>query len=143
MALTILQMFAQATATADGIASIDVPEDGEIVGIDWDMVASAGFGDLDNMQIQLSFLASSQFTTNDARGAISSCGIGVGAITTSGVGGGLQAQKFVWLTDGLDVAGGERLHLHSLRVGVATTEVRCLVHLKTRKARARRTSRRR
>ena len=143
MATTILQLYASISGTGDGVASLDVPEDGEIMGIDWDMVGTAGFQSADAIQAQLSFLASSQFVTNDARGAISSCGLAVGLVSTNGTGGGIHAQKFVSMEEGLNVSGGERLHLHALLVGVATTETRCLVHLKTKRTAARRSRRRR
>ena len=143
MALTLLQMYAAVSATADGVASIDIPEDGEIVGIDWDLVARSGWNTDEAMEVQLSFLATAQFTTNDARGAISSISIGIGALATNGVPGGLHASKYVGMPEGLDVAGGERLHLHSLETGSVNAEVRCLIHLKTRRPTARRTRRRR
>lgn len=143
MPLDIIQMYANVTATADAVASIDIPEDGQITGVDWDIHstgASGSFVDDDSMEVQLSFLATNQFATNDARGTVSTISMGMGTLTTSGNVGGMHGQKHVAFDPGIEVSGGERLHLHSKEGGTADCQVRCMIHLlvRTTKRRARR-----
>lgn len=145
MSLTLIQVHVLATASGDNVASVDIPEDGFIVGIDWDMHSTGdatGYADSDHIAAQLSFIATNQFLTNDARGVISNCSIATGTLTTSGIGSPFQS-KMVAFPEPLDVAGGERVHLHIQEGGVATATVNVMIHLKVRGASPRRSRRRR
>lgn len=138
-------MYAAGVVTSDNVASIDIPEDGNIVGIDWTMVPGVGtgtFNGTDDIRVQLSFLSTSQFAQNDARAVISSVGMGVGALTGSGL-GSVYVNKTIAFHEALDVAAGERLYLHAAENGAAGYEVSCHIHLQIRaKAQRRRTRRR-
>lgn len=144
MALTIIQMYANTIVSADAIASVDIPEDGAIVAVDWSLIkaSTATWVDDDSMLVQLSFISTSQFTTNDARGSISVCGMSIGTLTTSG-NAPVVAQKFCAFPEDLDVSGGERIYLHALEAGAASADIHCHIHLKTRRGSTRRSARRR
>ena len=144
MALTIIQLYATLTATADAAAAIDIPEEGSIIGVDWDLVmqqAAGAFLSDDSMQVQLSFLSTGAFTNNDARGVVSSCSLAANTLATSGLITPV-IQKYVGFLEGLQVSGGERMYLHALSSGAANTAAKCLIHLKVRQT-VRRSRRRR
>lgn len=139
----LVQLFANASGDAAG--AFDVPQDSDIVGVDWDLIASDMDTVADQAQCQLSFLATSQFSTNDARGMISN--ISARANATEGTGTDpaiVSANKFVDMSNpGLSVSGGERVYLHvSLSAGVAVS-VRVIIHLSVRGSAVRRSRRRR
>jgi len=142
MPLSILQLAASdVAASGDAIASLDIPEDGFITGIEWCVNAINGFASEDALVLQLSFLSTNQFNQNDARGVISNCQISAGTITTNGL-MGVVGTFFSAFSEGLDVSGGERLHLHAQETGTATIDVHVLVHLSSRRRTVRRTRRR-
>lgn len=138
----LIQLFG--TTSGDAAGAFDVPEDGAIVGVDWDVRGYDLDTSGDTLDAQLSFLATSQFSVNDARGIISS--VGISANNSEGTATNpipVTAQKYVNMDDPpLMVAGGERIYLHlNLSTGV-TASVRCIVHLSARTA-TRRARRRR
>lgn len=140
MPTTIIGMYAGGTGgTEDAAANVDVPQDGVITGIDWDVQAEVD-ADAESIGVELSFIATGQLTQNDVRGRIS----GVSAkfsLTTEG-GGTFSLQKFVDPMD-LPVAGGERLYLHIVASAGVVTVARANVHLDTTGAGIRRSARRR
>jgi len=141
MPTEIIGMFADVSGgTQDAAATIDVPFDGFITGVDWDVEADMD-ADGERISCELSFIATQQIGTNDVRGRISSIS-GRMSLTTSGVAvTGLQ--KFVGPMQ-LIVAGGERIHLHVISSASLVGVMRCNIHLDTTTAtRSRRRSRRR
>lgn len=105
-----IQMYANASTTTDSMVSIDVPEDGKIVGVHLNLRApnmEAG----KYAQVELSFLSTSQTSSNDARGVIARTVIATSLLNTNGLasGHGNEAYSF---KSGLPVNAGERLHLH-------------------------------
>lgn len=125
--------------TQDALASIDVPQDGFITGVDWDVSADMD-ADSEALQIELSFIASNQVNINDVRGRLSGVSAEI-SLTTSGI-ASTSIQKFVGPMD-VPVAGGERLHLHSVASSGVTGAIRCNVHLDSARAPTRRSARRR
>jgi len=126
MPTEVIGMYGAVTGgNQDAIASVDIPQDGVITGIDWDVR-----GDLDadgeEMECELSFIATNQITSNDVRGRISSASMEM-SITTSGI-GVFSIQKFVGPID-LPVAGGERLYIHVVSTAGVTGAVRVNIHL--------------
>lgn len=109
--MQIIQMFT--AADTDAAAVIDVPDNGEILMVEWEMAQSGGgAADFDGVRAELSFGSVSSFATNDARQVI--CGImittdltGVAANTLRG-----DARKECYYDEGITVAAGERLYLH-------------------------------
>lgn len=139
MATLIIGMYAlYAGGTQDAAAQVDIPQDGQITGIDWDLESDMD-ADSEFSRAELSFIATNQLSQSDVRGRISSIAARM-SLTTSGI-ALVSAQKFVGPLD-LPVAGGERIyiHLHS-STGVIGT-VRCNVHLNTSTGVPRRSARR-
>lgn len=124
--------------TQDSAASMDIPVDGVIEGIDWD-----GFADMDadaeECICELSFISTNQLGQNDVRGRISSIST-LMSITTSGVSQGVM-QKFVGPME-LFVAAGERVHLHVSSSAGVGGDIRCNIHVNERTT-TRRAARRR
>lgn len=116
MALEIIGIvFLITGGTQDAGAQIDIPQDGIIRGIDWDMAVA-----LDAAEVcgcEFSFISTNQLAVNDVRGRVSSVTTQAGS--ASGVGLPVSfVQKWVGPFE-LMVSGGERMFLHS----VATTGV--------------------
>lgn len=99
------------TATTDAAAQLDIPEDGDIVAIHGEMVASDLDTDADRIEAELSFLSTSQFTTNDARGSIAALRL-MGTVETLVGVATPRAALDIALGDGIPVAAGERLYIH-------------------------------
>lgn len=113
---TIIQLRASASP-ADNMASIDVPANGHLIGLDWEVLAAASGADFTDT-FEVSFGSTSQFATNDARATISSCAVG-GDVTTSGA-TALHANKYVALPD-IPVNMGERIYLHGTGTAITIT----------------------
>jgi len=128
-----------AGGTENGVAQVDIPQDGFILGIDWDanvfLNAAAEF-----FKAELSFIATNQLQTNDVRGRISSISASM-HLLTSGV-GVISVQKYVDIKE-LNVSGGERLFLHFDATASLGGDVRCNVHFEMRGGSTRRSARRR
>ena len=136
--VTTIQM--HGVTSADATASIDIPADGVLVGIDWAGI----FGALDTVddqaEAELSFNSTNQRTTNDARAAISSIKMNMTGLT-SGFGPG-AINKFVDLKDGLPVMGGERIYMHVLTSAGVTVNVSAILYFRFRSVRRAATRRR-
>ena len=144
MTLQILQLTGTgaANATTDGVAALDIPEDGLIMGVDWDIWAEAEAATAVLLKAQLSFLATNQFDTNDARGPISNIYM-KRVITTSGA-SMASTSKWVSMPTPLQVAGGERIFVHTdSSAATWTVGFAALVHFQPGKTRVRRSQRRR
>ncbi len=122
----VIGMFGAITGgTQDSIAMIDIPQDGFLIGIDWDLNV-----DLDAAEVcacELSFIATNQLTTNDVRGRISSVSSRAVVLTAVGV-NSVGIQKWIGSFD-LSVSGGERLFLHTAATAGVVGEVRCNLYL--------------
>ena len=118
MSELMIKMYATATASSDDVASIDVPEDGELMGVVM-CISNAAMVAAKRSAIELSFLSSSQFTTNDARGVIGFVEITTSALNTNGLAKSNETQSFIF-HKGLSVNAGERIHLHFLTTDTST-----------------------
>jgi len=139
MSLTILQMFGGGTGgTQDAVANIDIPEDGNLVGVQWsiDMDFDA---ESESLRAELSFIATGQLTTNDARGVISAVR-GQLSFTTSGA--MLAAINQAHALPNLQVSGGERLFINLVSASGVTSNINCLIYHETRRQVTRRSRRR-
>jgi len=124
--LEIIGMFAGVTGgTENAIAQIDIPQDGILRGIDWDGYALFD-ADNETMDIELSFIATTQIISNDIRGRISGISAGVAVLTSVGI-NSVTLQKWIGGIE-LILSGGERLYLHSLATAGVTGNVRCNLH---------------
>lgn len=118
---TVIQMYS-AVVPADGMASIDVPHDGKLVGVDWAIRALMAGADT-TWVAQLSFGSTGQFAVNDTRSVISVCSMYID-LTTSGAGEAF-VNKFVILPN-IAVGMGERIYLHGAGTAVVGTLNVCL-----------------
>lgn len=118
------------TGSADDIASIDVPEDGFIVGLLMSII-DATLASGENVVSEVSFLSTSQNTSNDARGLIGMLSMGVGVVTTSGNGQAAQS-LFLNFGDGIPVNAGERIHLHTDITGAPSAGLRNALYFSTK-----------
>ena len=140
MPTDIIGMFAAGTGgTEDAAGQIDIPRDGFITGVDWDARALLDADD-ENFNVELSFIATNQLSTNDVRGRISSISLNM-TITTSGVATPYTA-KWVGPLD-LVVAGGERVYLHVVSSAGVVSVTRCNLHFEPGTGTPRRSARRR
>lgn len=135
-----IQMQATITTAADDIANIDVPQDALLMGVDW-LVVSTGSTTAERAVFQMSFISTIQ-TANDVRGVISNIGWEAGTLVTSGVTGGSSPNKWVSFGDGLILQAGERVYMHQFGSN-APLEVFAVLHLASRVAPRRRSTRRR
>lgn len=128
-----------AGGTQDAIAMIDIPQDGFIIGVDWDVNA-----DLDTdgefVSAELSFIATNQLSSNDVRGRISSVSSRV-AFVTSGY-SVIGLQKWLGSFD-ISVAGGERMFIHVIASAGAVGVVRVNLFVDFSGGTTRRSARRR
>ena len=140
MSVEIIGMYALTQGgTQDALAQIDIPQDGFILGIDWDANAQLNASD-ETLAAELSFIATNQLTTNDVRGRISSISV-FNELLTSGQ-HAVSIQKYVDVKE-ISVSGGERLYIHTVvTAGVAAT-VRCNLHFEMTGGSTRRSARRR
>jgi len=106
----VISMFAATTGgSEDAIAMIDVPQDGFLIGIDWDWRVALDAAE--TLAVELSFLATNQISTSDVRGRISSVSAQAAVITAVGAVFGTM-QKWLGSFD-ISISGGERLFLHA------------------------------
>ncbi len=108
--------------TENSISMIDIPMDGFIIGIDWDLNANLDADD-EVCSVELSFISTNQIGTNDTRGRISSVSLRAVVLTAVGV-HNFGVNKWLGSFD-LAVAGGERLFLHSVSTAGVTGTARC------------------
>ena len=128
MSETVIQMYGGPSTDTDGVSSIDVPEDGEIMGVQITMQAPA-MVEAKEMQCEISFLSSSQFTTNDARGVIARNTIATSTVTTNG-GANAHGISNIIFHKGLSVNAGERIHLHFETSDTALCRIHALIQFK-------------
>jgi len=138
MAIIIGMYGAGSGGTQDSLAVVDVPADGTITGVDWDVTAEQD-ADGETSSFELSFIATNQLATNDVRSRISSVGAQM-SLTTSGI-AQLVIQKFVGPMS-IEVSGGERIHLHVTGSAGVGSVVRCNVHVEQDREPRRRSRRR-
>lgn len=134
-------------ATADGItnsvASVDIPQDGDLVGVYGELTVETNMGtSADFCRAELSFLSTNQFGANDARGSILELNTVHSAITSGSSHN--DARQYMWLgQDGLRIVAGERLHIHSENDTGLDSKITFILYLRVRSAPTRRSTRRR
>jgi hypothetical protein len=122
---TVIAMQVTSTGgTESGLAAIDVPKDGALIGVTW---ACRTFWDttLDFQDWQLSF-GSASSTANDSRQIISEVSLGTMTIGAAGIMVG-QANVYDSIPD-IQVGMGERIFLHSIAAVAVVGHVVALLH---------------
>lgn len=136
----IIGMFGLITGgTEDAIAMIDVPQDGFLIGVDWDFRVALDAAEA--VDLELSFIATNQFNTNDVRGRISSISAEAIVLTAVGI-NAISLQKWLGSFD-ISVAGGERLFMHASSTAGVTGRGRCNLFIDFTGGTTRRSARRR
>lgn len=118
---TVIQMYGSGVP-ANNLASIDVPRDGKMIGIDWAAVVDPSGADF-SVTIQVSFGSTAQSAVNDSRSSISNIRIGAD-LTTSGA-AVMHANKYTSLPD-IAVGAGERIYVHATGTAIVVTFDVCL-----------------
>lgn len=120
------------------VATVDVPEDGFIVG-----VQIAHFGDLDTdadtANMEISFVSSVQMNLNDTRASIVISRLR-GTLVTSGL---ANTVNNMFVPMNVRVFSGERLHMHLDATAGVVSGGNALIHLDTARTVPRRSVRRR
>lgn len=139
MPTTNIGMYAAGTGgTEDSAATIDIPQDGVITGVQVAHYAALD-ADGDVSSIELSFIGSNQKSVNDTRSILALSRIrGVG---TAASGAHTPAANFFVPLD-IDVSGGERLHLHIDATAGVTSVANFIIQLTTGRRIPRRSARR-
>lgn len=134
---TVITMYAAANPV-DSMNSIDVPQDGSLLGVDWAVSVAASGADF-AVNVQLSFGSTSALVTNDVRAPVSTRRMSAD-LTTSGA-AMTSLNVFVPLPK-IPVAAGERIYLHASGTAITTT-ISCALHFdfEAPKASIRRSSR--
>ena len=117
MSTTVLTLAGTGTTgiATNAVAAIDIPQDGVLVGCDMEIHSNSDYTPVtvthELIQAQLNFISTAQFLVNDGRGAL--CTIAASAIflTTGTI--ALFANKYTVFGDGIPVAGGERIFVHT------------------------------
>jgi len=122
---TVIQMSATSTGgNESGLAQIDIPLNGNLVGVDW-----AGYTDFDttaDFQLwQLSF-GSALVVTNDSRQVIANVTVGFMRIGAAGIMIG-RINHYTPLPQ-VPVGMGERLFLHSTALAGVVGTIRAMIH---------------
>lgn len=121
----------------DGVASLDIPQDGVIEGVSMHVN-----GDLDADQdfvfAELSFIATNQSTVNDSRSLIALAIIS-NNLTTSGA---HQSTVNHYIPMDIDVSGGERLYLNILASASLASSAFAIIYFRPKGGMTRRDRRR-
>lgn len=121
------------TVIGDSVASVDVPQDGHIVGVQFS-VSMGMQADADRIAIQLAFASTSSLTVNDTRNVIAEVRMANELVTSGGMLMGINV--FYALPD-IPVGAGERLYLHAAgtSTGVAA-QMACMIYYDFEEGRA-------
>lgn len=139
MPQTLIKMRGAGTGgEQNAVANIDIPQDGTIEGLSIGHSANLN-ADSESSEAELSFIATNQITTNDARGVLAASLMNMGMATS---GAGIAAVNHFIPMD-VDVSGGERLYIHFLASAGVTSSISIMIHLRPSRAAPRRSSRRR
>lgn len=123
--MSIYKLYGTNSGSGDAVASLDIQFDGEIVGYSM-------FGHGDDLlsdevsSAEVSFLSTSSFTSNDARGVIACHGI-KHTFTTSGA--GTQSYNVAQSGLSIPVVAGERMYLHLNGVAAKTHTASCILYV--------------
>ena len=102
-------------STANAVAAIDIPQDGVLLSALFSMNNNLNFtpvsGAHDRIAAELSFISTNQFGVNDRRGTIAT--IRTGAVWLTSGGASMSVNQWVQFGDGILVAGGERIYVHT------------------------------
>ena len=122
--MSIYQLFATGSTSADSVASLDIQFPGHIIGFSFSGNGASMATADDSYTFEASFLSSNCFISNDCRGVIGRVDCRV-----SGTSGQADAKNSL---SGLSipVSAGERVHLHrSIGGGTGATVMSCILYV--------------
>ena len=122
----IYGMYANATATANSIASIDIQSSGYITGMLMFMQPSGHDALNDQSKFELSFKGSTSLDTNDVRGQLFVAGVSQQFLTQ---GGGIGGNTVTVSGVKIPIAAGERIHLHAGIAGGGTCQCNVILYV--------------
>lgn len=114
---TTIQM-TSGTTISDSAATIDVPDDGILVGAHLRIRGATMDAEGDAAGMEVGFGSTAKGTVNDARTVIGFCSVGVN-LAAAGIVESVN-QVVLAFPDGIEVFAGERLHLHTSIAGGGT-----------------------
>lgn len=134
MGLSTLKMYVSngVSGTTEGVATMDIPEDAEIVGVAWHSQGTDAGGGM--ARWELSFSSSNGLSTNDTRASISGHTLAIGATAF------VSNNATITLDPPVQAAGGDRLYIHQTNsAALDACNVACYIYARTKGvARARR-----
>jgi hypothetical protein len=123
--MTVYKLFASGATTADGVATLDIQNKGDITSI-WGVATSEALDALgEGVDFEVSFSSVSGFSTNDTRASFFGLGYRQNFLTS---GGGVQGQSAGITGLRVPVDNGERMYLHRIVSGAPGT-TRCAIWL--------------
>lgn len=124
--MSVYQLYGSGAASADGVASLDIQFDGDIVA--WHASAQQSAADAlsDGYAWQASFISTSMFASNDARGVIGNVNSRLGLLTS---GGGNMATNTGMSGLNVPVVAGERIYLHLSVLGGGSSACTWLLYV--------------
>ena len=122
---SIVQLITTAAiGTADAAASVDMQDDGVIMGIYMDLDVNSVAADGDGGRMEVSFGSTNAMGTNDARQVISRL-THTTAFATAAAGVVASTHQYVSFGDGIPFFGGERIFLHTANLVTGVVNRAC------------------
>lgn len=117
--------FSAQTTDGNGIAALDIREDGFIVAINMTLDILGADVLNDGAIYEVSFASTTGILTNDTKASLAACSVYLGAITTGG-----HASHGSTIVTGLAiaVAAGERMYLHIDVNGTVSASGQCYLY---------------
>ena len=113
-------------AVTDGIATLDIQEDGFITAVMLNIHADGMDAFNDRLQGEVSFMSSNTFDVNDTRGSICMHSLSQQLLTS---GGGIGASSIAVSGLQIPVDAGERVHLHGKSEGGSQAHITCYLYV--------------
>ena len=124
--MSIYKMYANISATANSVATIDIQNDGYINAIAWSVKPLNMDALNDAIEMEVSFMSSATFAVNDARGSIDMCVMSQQFLTD---GGGVAAINQRMSNLRIPVRAGERIHMHTIVDGGGSGAANLFLHV--------------
>src|SRR3990167_4701817 len=112
----VQKIYANSTASADAVASVDIQEDTVIEGLQMDLYQQGLTVQDEGSRWEVSFASTSGFSANDTRASIAGISNHLGVVTT----GGAPQNAHLFVPCNIPVQAGERLYVHTSVVGTIT-----------------------
>jgi len=115
-----------AGVVTDSMASADIQNTGHITALAFNVDADGMDALNDHAKLEVSFMSTNTFTTNDVRGSVAMHGVTLQFLTT---GGGIGSNSLSISGLSIPVEAGERIHLHSSASAGVTAGGTCYLYI--------------